>query len=275
MNADRIMRECLAATIGAAIADGTFNPLYVLQNRAQIDPKTPLRTFARVAVAERGFFGGLWQPGLLAICMRAGFGGVRIGFYPTVKRALPGDGFGTRLAAGSITAAIGMALFNPTEVVRVRMAGPEPYANTFRAFRTIALEEGLVKGLWRGASVAASRAAVYGGCQLATYESAKRGFLRSGIFMEEGPRTHLAASFVAGIASQIACQPVDTLKTVMQNDRGARIGACQTLKDLLLAGGISRLYKGLLPATVCKGPVVMLFYTLTEQFRWCLGLGYI
>lgn len=252
-----------------------FNPLYVLQNRAQLDPQAKVSTLARVAVAEHGFFGGLWAPGLIAICLRGGFGGIRVGLYPQVKEALPGNGFGTKLLAGGITGSIGCVLFNPAEVVRVRMSGPKPYSSTPSAFLAIAQEEGLVNGLWRGTGVAVTRAAIYSGTQLAFYETAKRTLIRYQILGDDGPPTHLTASFVAGVVAQMACQPVDTLKAVLQNKRGSPSTAIAALRDLIRTGGTLRLYRGLLPAVACKGPVVMLFLPLVEQFRRCLGLEYL
>ena len=94
--------------------------------RSQLSPGTRLDVLAREAV-ERGGGGilsGLWLPGLPASCLRAlTYSGFRVGCYPAVRDRLPGDGFATRVLAGSLTGAGGAALFAPCEVVRVRMVG--------------------------------------------------------------------------------------------------------------------------------------------------------
>ena len=72
---------------------------------------------------------GLWAPGLEATWGRAfSYTGFRIGLYPTVRDAIVGSGalgdgssVAARIAAGATTGAVGSAIFNPIDVVRIRM----------------------------------------------------------------------------------------------------------------------------------------------------------
>ena len=52
----------------------------------------------------------------------------------------------TLAAAGATTGAVGAAVFNPIDVVRIRMQGPTPYASTVGAFGAIAAAEGVREG---------------------------------------------------------------------------------------------------------------------------------
>jgi hypothetical protein len=60
---------------------------------------------------------------------------------PSVRDALvsrgafgDADSIAARVAAGALTGAVGSAVFNPIDVVRIRMQGPTPYPSTLGAF---------------------------------------------------------------------------------------------------------------------------------------------
>ena len=168
VSGERLARECAAAGCAAAIADGFFNPSTVLQVRGQLAPSASTWSLARQALDSAGVIRGLWLPGLQAICMRAlTYSGFRVGCYPTMRDALPGNGFGNRVLAGAFTGGVGAFIFAPIELVRVRMVGPKPYASTNSAFGTIVREESL-SALWRGAPMFAVRCGCFSGMQLAT-----------------------------------------------------------------------------------------------------------
>ena len=227
-------REWLSASLGCAVADTIFNPLEVLKVRRQVAmgsagasvSAVPASTIAlaRAAIKDKGVYRGLWHPGLEATIYRAfSYTGFRIGMYPAVRDAvvetrLFGDSnsVAARVVAGAGTGAIGSALFNPIDVVRIRMQGPAPYESTLVAFATIARREG-VAGLWRGWGACVARAATLSGAQLATYDTAKRR-LRSddpSSAFKEGPLLHFTASLASGVVAQTVTQPADTIKTLV------------------------------------------------------------
>ena len=197
-------REWLAASLGCTIADTIFNPLEVLKVRRQVAMSVggsggagvgSSLSLARAAAGEHGVIRGLWLPGLEATCYRAfSYTGFRIGLYPTVRDAIVGSGaFGgadsvaARIAAGATTGMVGSAIFNPIDVVRIRMQGPNPYPSTVGAFGAIVKEEGIA-GLWRGTGVCMARAALLSGSQLATYDTAKVGMIY--VFLDCSPTCH-------------------------------------------------------------------------------------
>lgn len=152
------------------------------------------QTLRRI-LAEEGLW-LLWTPGLPATWLRGlTYTGFRVGMYPTIKAALPlrtdggGAGGGSsgllgKVVAGATSGVIGAVLFTPTDVVRIRLqgdagalgadgvlrtglrAGRRPrYRNTAHAFGAIAREEGVLRGLWRGASSNIARASLLSGGQ--------------------------------------------------------------------------------------------------------------
>ena len=138
-------REWFAASCGCTIADTIFNPLEVLKVRKQIAMSASSAGtsatsigLARSAIAEKGIARGLWLPGLEATAYRAfSYTGFRIGLYPTVRNAMvesgtfgDADSVACRIAAGATTGAVGSAIFNPIDVVRIRMQGASPYPST-------------------------------------------------------------------------------------------------------------------------------------------------
>lgn len=297
-------REWLSASLGCAVADTIFNPLEVLKVRRQVamgsvsgSAPVPASTLAlaRAAIRERGVWRGLWHPGIEATVYRAfTYTGFRIGSYPAVRDAIVntgafggGDAIAARVAAGAATGAIGSALFNPIDVVRIRMQGPAPYESTLVAFATIAKREG-VAGLWRGWGACVARAATLSGAQLATYDTAKRR-LRSDdpselSLFKEGPLLHFTASLASGVVAQTVTQPADTIKTLVMASKtdgfGTSLktknvkGAWATARALVAKSGPAALYRGFWPAAARQGPVMVIQMPIVEQFRKAMGLEY-
>jgi len=295
-------REWLSASLGCAVADTIFNPLEVLKVRRQVAmgagsgasgahtvPGSTL-ALARAAIAERGVFRGLWHPGLEATVYRAfSYTGFRIGMYPAVRDAVVdtnvfggSDAIAARVVAGATTGAVGSAVFNPIDVVRIRMQGPSPYASTAGAFGAIIRAEG-VAGLWRGWGVCMARAATLSGSQLATYDTVKR-YLKTEGALDEGPILHFTASLASGVVAQTVTQPADTLKTLVMaqtepsplssDAKPTRQNALQIASALIRRSGPSALYRGFWPAAARQGPVMVIQMPVVEQFRKGLGLEY-
>jgi solute carrier family 25 uncoupling protein 8/9 len=167
-------------------------------------------------------------------------------------------------------------MFNPIDVVRIRMQGPSPYKSTASAFIEIARRDG-VAGLWRGWGVCMTRAATLSGSQLATYDTVKKK-LRSDSadsFFREGPILHFTASLCSGVVAQTVTQPADTLKTLVMAQSGSRReNALAAFFSLLKKSGPSALYRGFWPAAARQGPVMVIQMPIVEQFRKAMGLEY-
>ena len=278
-----VAREWAAAGAGCALADTVFNPLDVLKVRAQ-QSGASARALALDAIARDGLVRGLMLPGVLATWMRGmSYTGCRIGMYATARDAATaatgddGDGVGVRVLAGGLTGAVGALVFNPIDVVRVRMQSMTcAHANTISAFGDVARREGVAGGLWRGTGACVARAMTLSGSQLATYDVGKRWLLRHGYFSEDAPPLHFTASFVSGVVAQTVTQPVDTLKTLVMSvpsGAGERKGAFVIARDLVAAHGVRGLYRGFVAAAARQGPVMVVQMPIVEALRKVLGLG--
>ena len=133
-----------------------------------------LHGFQRI-VGEEGIV-GLWRPGLVASALRElTYSSIRMGLYPVVRDFYASGldkntdpGLLRKVLAGLTTGALGSALANPTDVVKIRLQGEAgrvvdgvyvsglwtgkrpSYNNTWDAFVKIAKNEGLLNGLYRG-----------------------------------------------------------------------------------------------------------------------------
>ncbi|KAF9663387.1 hypothetical protein SADUNF_Sadunf17G0044600 [Salix dunnii] len=123
-----------------------------------------------------------------------------------------------------------------------------------------------VASLWRGSSLTVNRAMIVTASQLASYDQAKEMILEKGL-VSDGIGTHVAASFVASVASN----PIDVIKTTVMNMKvepgveppykGALDCAVKTVK----AEGPMALYKGFIPTTSRQGPFTAVLFVTLEQ----------
>mgnify|MGYP006163492783 CR=1 FL=1 len=66
------------------------------------------------------------------------------------------------------------------------------------------------------------------------------------------------------------------MKTLRVMHTGRPTSSFEMARELIAEGGVRRLYAGLLPAIVSRGPMVMTFLPLTELLRSrVFGLSYI
>jgi len=289
-----------------------FNPLDVvktkLQTQNQLSQDASKRIYdgalhcARRVIAEDGFGRGLWLPGLTASVLRdIANGGIRMGCYPATVRAVeehapwatPGvpPSFATRILAGLLTGFTGALVANPTDVVKVRLQaeagtvrdgvyvtglkqGEAPSPNTFVSMWRLASQQGVWKGLFRGASANCGRAALVTSGQLTSYDQTKRMLAGcdSGPFQREGMRIALA-SFVSGVTAATVSAPVDLVKSRLMDD--ARVpghaptynGAIDCAWRTVRAEGPFALWKGWAPSYMRLGPHFMVSLPLLELLR--------
>jgi|EP00908_Phaeocystis_cordata_P021708 solute carrier family 25 uncoupling protein 8/9 len=271
--------EVLASGLGAAITDTIFNPLEMLKVRVQTS-ETTFPAAARSIYAQGGPW-LLWTPGLQATWVRSFcVTGLRVGLYPSVKRAVSGDApttsFATKFAVGAATGALSASLANPIDMVRTRVHAqvglPTRYASTAAAVLSIVQTEGGVLALWRGLGASALRQVCLSGGQLASYDTAKQAAKGAGV--EEGPALHVVCAGLSGAFGQLCCMPADVIKVkVLSGDHGTSVLAC--LKATLRAEGVAGLFRGFVPAVCRQCPVILVQMPLIEEIRRLAGLGHI
>lgn len=76
------------------------------------------------------------------------------------------------------------------------------------------------------------------------------------------PLQEVAAGVFAGVADALACHPVDVVKTQFHVNPGANGSMAAALAAQARAGGLTSLYRGLLPA--CLRPQALCMYTGNE-----------
>ena len=136
------------------------------------------------------------------------------------------------------------------------------YRGMISAFLTIFKEEGLSKGLYRGASVTVLRASLLNGAQLASYETLKRS-----LGWDEGPALHFFCGLASGVIAQTVVMPIDTIKSQMMFGN--------SWKDVYATLRRNRpfnLYRGWAPACAGQGLIMVLQMPLIEEFRRLLGI---
>jgi len=152
--------------------------------------------------------------------MREGsYSTIRMGGYDLIKSFFPYKQSDTPLwlkfFSGLTSGAVGAAIANPTDLVKVRMQaegkllpGQQPrYKNTLQAFQNIYQTEG-IKGLYRGVSPTTQRAAILTASQLSSYDHIKYFFLKN-TSLSEGAPLHFTCSIFAGLISALTTSPVD------------------------------------------------------------------
>jgi hypothetical protein len=294
-----VAREMCAAGPGCAAANGMLNAFEVTKVKLQLHNQsaqtpvvyrnpTTLGVMKQIA-REEGMVRGLLTPGISASLTRSMlYGAYRVGLYSTTRDWMSSSSatptLQHRMASGMVTGGLGSMLSCPLDVVRTRLqadAGlmrngmyttglrtglPVRYTGMVSALVHIWKEEGLRKGLYRGASVTVARASLLNGAQLASYDTLKKK-----LGWREGPVLHAFCALASGIIAQTLVMPIDTLKSHMMLGKSWR----SVLKELRQQQGppFYGLYRGYLPASAGQGLIMVLQMPLIEEFRRLLGVA--
>ncbi|KAF0852651.1 solute carrier family 25 (mitochondrial dicarboxylate transporter) member 10 [Andalucia godoyi] len=185
---------------------------------------------------------------------------------------------GGKIAAGLLSGAIGSAVANPTDIVKIRMQAerpnaPLPYSgSTFGGFLYVYRHEGGFRGLYRGLGPTVVRAAILTSAQLASYDHIKHAILDHG-WMQEGFQLHLSCAVLAALITTTATNPADVVKTRYMNRTVAYSSALDCLLKTVRFDGSRALFRGWLPNFARLGPHSMISLPLLEVFRRLFGLS--
>ncbi|KAH7427291.1 hypothetical protein KP509_10G037900 [Ceratopteris richardii] len=210
----------------------------------------------------------------------------RLGLYEVLKQHMTDeDGnlpVSKKILAAMIAGAIGAAIGNPADVAMVRMQadGHLPphmrrnYSSVADAIIQILNTEGL-SSLWRGSMPTIQRAMVVTAAQLASYDQIKESLIASKV-MDDGVTTHFAASFLAGVVASIVSNPIDVVKTRIQNMQTIPglpppyLGSLDCAWKTVQSEGFFALYKGFVPTVTRQGPFTITMMMTLEQVRYIL-----
>ncbi|RWS07992.1 mitochondrial uncoupling protein 4-like protein [Dinothrombium tinctorium] len=252
-------------------------------------------------VKEEGFF-KLWRGMPPAVNRHLIYSGTRLTVYELIRDTLGKNEDGTlslwkAVCGGVIAGGFAQFLASPADLVKVqiqaegkrRMQGlPPRVRNSWHAFTKI-INEGGVRGLWKGWVPNVQRAALVNLGDLTTYDTAKRIILNH-TKLKDNYFTHALArqdllirsqtiidffhSTFSGLVAATFGTPADTIKTRIMNqptdEHGRGLvykGSIDCFMKCVKQEGFFSLYKGFIPCWMRMGPWSLTFWITYEKFR--------
>ncbi|XP_015371018.1 PREDICTED: mitochondrial 2-oxoglutarate/malate carrier protein-like [Diuraphis noxia] len=263
------------------------HPLEVLKFRMQLsgekgatsDHKSSIHAITNMARKEKlsGFYKGITANFVRQLI----FTSTRVGCYTSLVDELKKRGQGTVMnnaIASMSTGALAAFISTPTDIAMVRMTadGRLPkesrrnYKNAFDALIKIRKDEGVV-GLWRGTVATMLRAMTANLTQLMSYDEAKV-YMMNNYNMENGLKLHAISSMISGIVYSVCSNPMDVLKTRIQQQKivdgkAEYSGIIEVASILLKTEGITALWKGWPFYYLRVAPGTVLLFIFMEQLK--------
>lgn len=241
-------------------------------------PKMGAISVIRQNIAANGFK-GLYGGITAGLQRQVAFCAVRIGCYDSIKgfysNLLPASPdskqIPQRILAGTTSAMLAVTMFQPTDVVKIRMqaqTGMPPemrrYKNSFQAYRH--LYNGGFTEAWRGLKANQFRLAVVNVSELVTYDVAKDTLIGSKL-MEDNSSCHFVSAALAGLFTTLVASPIDVVKTRLMNSPGGSGTIFSVAKTMLFKEGITSFYKGVLPSYLRLGSWNIVMFMSYEQYK--------
>ncbi|BGP37543.1 hypothetical protein JCM10450v2_001458 [Rhodotorula kratochvilovae] len=268
------------------------NPADLIKVRQQLERRLPtsdptfprprttnaLRTLTSMVRAEG--LGSIYKGLSGSLLRESSYSGIRMGGYDLVKGTLvkfapvaDPNGFGTKLAAGMASGMVGAAVANPADLLKVRLQAPSA-TGTLRDHASNIYRAHGIKGFYKALFPTTVRAGILTAAQLGTYDHFKH-LLKKDFpqHFQEGIRTHLVASGIAGFCCSAASNPVDVVKVRVMNDRtGQYRGAIHCAALLLKNEGPLAFYKGFSMCFWRLWPHSLVSLVVFEQLRKAVGM---
>ena len=282
-----ILSKCFAGGVGCGLAGFVTNPCDVIKVRNQQFADTKYQGFRSTALSilkEESFY-GFFKGATASVLRECTYSALRMGLYEPIKTKYSvlfnDDGSSpiVKWLSAFTSGAIGSAIFNPIDVVKVRFqsAGPNkvpPYSSIPNAFYTIYSEKGL-SGLYIGTSATVTRAAFLTSAELGSYDIMKNNILVPIFgFDREANSTHFIASIMASLIATTVANPADCVKTRVMNDpHGIVGGASAHFKDILKKDGPMGFLRGWTASYLRIGPHTVISLVLIEKVRQMIGMA--
>lgn len=282
-----VISKCFAGGVGCGLAGFLTNPMDVIKVRNQQFTDAKYQSFrltgATILKEEgvRGFFKGA----AASVLRECTYSALRMGLYEPIKSKYSiffnddGNSPIVKWLSAFTSGAIGSAIFNPVDVVKVRFQSqlpntPPPYTSLFNAFQTIYTEKGL-RGLYIGTSATVTRAAFLTSAQLGSYDVIKNNiFVQILGFDKEANTTHFSASIIASVITTTAANPADVVKTRVMNDPHGIIGGpSKHMMHVWKSNGISGFLLGWTASYLRIGPHTVISLVLIEKVRQIIGMS--
>ncbi|XP_068604781.1 kidney mitochondrial carrier protein 1-like isoform X2 [Brachionichthys hirsutus] len=208
-----------------------------------------------------------------AVLRQVSYGTMKLGTYQNLKRLqadrLEDETLLANMMCGIFSGVVSSSIANPTDVLKIRMQaqGTVIQGSMMGNFINIYQEEG-TRGLWKGVSLTAQRAAIVAGVELSVYDATKKHLILSG-YMGDTFHTHFLSSITCGLAGALTSNPVDVVRTRMMNERGGALyrGTLDCMVQTLRTEGFRAFYKGFFPNWLRLGPWNIIFFLTYEQLK--------
>jgi len=275
-----------------SIAVTILSPLDVLKIRFQTqgeltvlkekEYKSVLRGAAFV-IKNEGIT-GLWKGITVSIAREMLFTSTRFALYEPVREIFTNKNnkeftLISKILSGLVCGAFAAALFNPTDVLKIRFQADihgTRYTGVFNAIGTVIKTEGVIQGLYKGVGTTTLRAALLTSAQLASYDHSKHTLIRKYKF-QDNLSTHFCASMFSGFITSLVTNPIDVVRTRIMNEKVAagqqRIytNPFISIWKIFESEGVLGLYKGFVPSYIRLGGCTVIGFILYEQMRIILG----
>ena len=286
-----------ASSVGAALAEAITLPIDCTKVRLQVQKAVPPGSAAAQSPHHyTGMFDALLKigrtEGLAGLCKgmfpaqvrQVSYSSITLVLYEPIRNAIAGQNvdasqipFWKRLLSAGTAGGIGIAIMNPTEVIKTQMQANTERLTMAGVARNVYSAGGLA-GFWAGVQPNVARTFLVNAAELGTYDQAKN-MLINDYGMKEGAVAHVSASGIAGFTSATVSTPVDVVKTrlMAQAGQGAKeySGMVEALfhpsRSILAKEGVSALYKGFTPIFWRKIIWCSVFFVSYEKLRAAIG----
>ncbi|XP_034472164.1 mitochondrial uncoupling protein 4C-like [Drosophila innubila] len=176
--------------------------------------------------------------------------------------------FPSTLMSGSAAGCIAQALFNPFDMIRVKIE-----ENKTSSLMSVLKSIHRNSVIWRNVGYRCPHACLLTAGDVAAYDLSKRNFKKYLQLKEQLP-LHFASALVAGLVASLLSHPADVIKFRLLNQPTDKKGiglyyrrSLECLVKLMREEGVFSLYKGLLPCWLRLGSWSVLFWLSVEQFQ--------
>ena len=174
--------------------------------------------------------------------------------------------FATRLLAGGFAGGFGIAVMNPTEVLKTQMQASVERVGMVDVARRVFKNDGIL-GFWAGVYPNVVRCFLVNAAEIGTYDQAKSMIVP---YTGDNVVGHVAASGIAGLTSAVTSTPVDVVKTRFMNAAGTGkqySGMLDAGMQIYREEGLQTLYSGFAPIVIRKLIWCSVFFVLYEKTR--------
>ncbi|ORX76069.1 mitochondrial carrier [Basidiobolus meristosporus CBS 931.73] len=234
-------------------------------------------------VQEAGSGYGFLYQGVVPSLLREGsYSTIRMGLYEPFKNLLSDSEsknkplpLWKKIIAGGAAGAVGAAIANPTDLVKVRMqvkSNEVKYRSTWDAFVRI-YREGGIRALYCGVGPTTQRAVLLTASQLASYDQSKQILLSFG-YRGDSVNTHFLSSIMAGFMCAVTTSPIDLVKSriMLQNDKKKYRGVIDCMLKTVKYEGFFGLYRGFFLNWLRMGPHTIVTFLVFEELRSLVGI---